>query len=358
MAASVSSASTPGLPERRPSTSDVSASSKQPHFLARTASGSSNASTSSVESRMSYADLLSTNVAVSDELSPYDTAFEAPDLYDFGKTADKLSFMVGVVDLVFTAFCLGMFTEYFFYIHTVKACILIPLRVYLYRKQNWHYFCFDFCYYTNVLILLYVWGFYNSSQLFKILFSFSCGPLTFAIITFRNSLVFHSLDKITSCFIHISPPVLCWTLRWASRLSQHPNTSFTVCGDAECSSSFFDMTILPLLPYFIWQLMYYLKVVVLGREKIKERKYQTSLTYLAEQKNIIASVINCKGPEWQPVVFMIVQFGFTFATMIPAKLYYDSFFFHSAYLCVMMLVCVWNGAGFYFEVFNKQRTAE
>lgn len=34
-------------------------------------------------------------------------------------------------------------------------------------------------------------------------FLFSSGPLASAIITWRNSLVFHSLDKVTSLFIHI-----------------------------------------------------------------------------------------------------------------------------------------------------------
>src|SRR4051794_7827254 len=31
------------------------------------------------------------------------------------------------------------------------------------------------------------------------------GPLAWAIVTWRNSMVFHSLDKITSMFIHITP---------------------------------------------------------------------------------------------------------------------------------------------------------
>lgn len=35
----------------------------------------------------------------------------------------------------------------------------------------------------------------------------SNGPLLWAIITWRNSLVFHDLDKITSVMIHAFPPI-------------------------------------------------------------------------------------------------------------------------------------------------------
>ena len=33
------------------------------------------------------------------------------------------------------------------------------------------------------------------------------GPLMFAIIVWKNSLVFHSLDKLTSFFLHAFPPI-------------------------------------------------------------------------------------------------------------------------------------------------------
>jgi hypothetical protein len=39
------------------------------------------------------------------------------------------------------------------------------------------------------------------------------GPLASAIITWRNSLVFHSLDKVTSLFIHMYPPLVLTVIR-------------------------------------------------------------------------------------------------------------------------------------------------
>ena len=42
------------------------------------------------------------------------------------------------------------------------------------------------------------------------------GPLLWAVPLFRNSLVFHSLGKIISAFIHISPALVVFVIRWYS----------------------------------------------------------------------------------------------------------------------------------------------
>jgi hypothetical protein len=34
------------------------------------------------------------------------------------------------------------------------------------------------------------------------------------VLAWRNSLVFHSLDKTTSLFIHLTPNILLYALRW------------------------------------------------------------------------------------------------------------------------------------------------
>jgi hypothetical protein len=48
------------------------------------------------------------------------------------------------------------------------------------------------------------------------------GPLASAIITWRNSLVFHSLDKVTSLFIHVYPPVVLTVIRWVNWVRSRP----------------------------------------------------------------------------------------------------------------------------------------
>ena len=83
--------------------------------------------------------------------------------------------------------------------------------------MKFHYFLFDFCYFTNILLLIYLWlippGLF-AGNMFVVLFCFANGPLLWAVALWRNSLVFHSVDKMTSMFIHISPALTVTTLRW------------------------------------------------------------------------------------------------------------------------------------------------
>ena len=67
------------------------------------------------------------------------------------------------------------------------------------------------------MLLVYLWLIppgMIAGNIFVILFCFANGPLLWAVALWRNSLVFHSVDKMTSMFIHISPALTVTTLRW------------------------------------------------------------------------------------------------------------------------------------------------
>ncbi len=52
----------------------------------------------------------------------------------------------------------------------------------------------------------------------RVLVAISCGcsppEMAWSVLAWRNSLVFHSLDKTTSLFIHLTPNILLYALRW------------------------------------------------------------------------------------------------------------------------------------------------
>jgi hypothetical protein len=54
-------------------------------------------------------------------------------------------------------------------------------------------FLLDFCYYCNLLLLAQLWIWPNEPRLFIVVFCAVNGPLAWAVILFRNSLVFHSI---------------------------------------------------------------------------------------------------------------------------------------------------------------------
>ena len=98
------------------------------------------------------------------------------------------------------------------------------------------FFTIDFCYYVNVM---YFWCIAShalaqspahmsvvqswigkttlrdvNTFLLRVLFANTTGPLLSAVWVWKNSAVFHSLDKMTSLFIHIIPALLSFTQRW------------------------------------------------------------------------------------------------------------------------------------------------
>uniref|UniRef100_A0A7S0YL22 Glycerophosphocholine acyltransferase 1 n=1 Tax=Polytomella parva TaxID=51329 RepID=A0A7S0YL22_9CHLO len=127
---------------------------------------------------------------------------------------DKGSFFVGASLLWIASFWLGSCPETFYQFYGAAGLVLMAIRWTIYWRRRWHYYLFDFCYFANLVLVVHIWVFPRSSLLAKITFAFDTGPLTLAIVAFRNSLVFHDVDKVTSIFMHIVPAMASWAERW------------------------------------------------------------------------------------------------------------------------------------------------
>ena len=65
----------------------------------------------------------------------------------------------------------------------------------------------DICYFVNLSVMVQTNWFPDHLTWFKANYVLCMGPVLTAIVTWRNSLVFHSLDKLTSFFLHAWPPL-------------------------------------------------------------------------------------------------------------------------------------------------------
>jgi hypothetical protein len=101
-----------------------------------------------------------------------------------------------------SALVFGLAPEWIPILYTVQSGFYLPTRIWTYKRKAWHYFLWDMCYYVNLLDLVWMWFFPSNTIFFTACYLLSLGPLASAIVTWRNSLVFHSLDKVTSLFIH------------------------------------------------------------------------------------------------------------------------------------------------------------
>jgi hypothetical protein len=124
----------------------------------------------------------------------------------FVRLVDKLSFILGVLLLIANTYILGRYPNDFYYtFHVFVVITLVLYRFWNYKSKGWHYYLFDFCYFANTLILVYLTLLPQNDVLFKVFFVYANGPFGVAIPAFKNSMIFHKIDNLISLTIHIIP---------------------------------------------------------------------------------------------------------------------------------------------------------
>ncbi|KAI1306545.1 hypothetical protein EDD11_004708 [Mortierella claussenii] len=266
---------------------------------------------------------------------------------------DKVAFTLGMFECCCTPWLVAQYPEWIPFVHTLQASVLIVVRYVLYKKKSWHFFLLDMCYFVNVIVILYLYVFPQSQALFGAVWLLSHGPLGFAIVTWRNSLVLHSLDKVTSVYIHMSPPIALYTVRWLYPDPNHVRYPALKGMDMLPTVSSLEAAI---VLYLTWQVAYYVFVVVRQREKIQAGKRVTSYTWLLNDPKggAISKVAHTFGEKYSIVTFMGMQLIYTFVTCLFALVLYRNFKLNTVFLVGLFIVSVWNGASYYMEVFSKQ----
>jgi hypothetical protein len=112
---------------------------------------------------------------------------------------EKASFMAAVMNIFVSGYLVGLHPDIFPYWYTGQLFYFMPIRFFTYHKKGYHYFLADLCYFVNILVVLSVWVFPQSKRLFIATYCLAYGNNAVAIIMWRNSLVFHSMDKVVRC---------------------------------------------------------------------------------------------------------------------------------------------------------------
>jgi len=282
---------------------------------------------------------------------------------NFVKTKDKVAFTGGVINVILTTVIASRFPSLLPLWFLLWSCILLAVRFYLYHSQHFHYFMLDFCYLANLLFIFYLFCYPTSPHLFILNMTNANGPLLWAVVMWRNSLVFHDLDKITSTFIHCLPVIVSFIVRWVPESGEH-----AVCLNPECSVSFMDIIVPHMVFFVFWEICYYLKTEVIDKDRLDaDERLITSFRYLKksaeskEQKSIGYRFMTAFGPKYQVLMFMIIQGMYHLTTILTVKFMYEYMYFHLLVISAVFSICVWNGSTFYivkFTVAYQKRMAQ
>jgi hypothetical protein len=290
------------------------------------------------------------------------------------KWIDKLSFTVGIFCFGITEFIVLKRPEIYWVWFSTIMFALLSFRIYSYSVKRWGFFMFDFCYYAVITTMAYTIFYPHNVMFGQINFMFCNGPLMVAILAWRNSLVFHSLDKMTSISIHSMGALLTFLARW------HPQGRNIMCDErlgagnitAECSSlNITSAVVWPIVGYVVWQLLQiFLTEIVFSSMITNDMTLQTSIRWLCKDKRnamhqiaksicratgIFARTETFDGEAWKSkLIFWTMQLLYTVVTLLPGIIVYHSYWLHVAWLLVVMWSLVWNGASYYIEVFASR----
>ncbi|KAK1312180.1 hypothetical protein QJS10_CPA07g00331 [Acorus calamus] len=224
----------------------------------------------------------------------------------------------------------------------------------------------DFCYYANTIFMVMLLFFPKNEKLFMVCFSFAEGPLAWALIVWRCSLVFSSVDKIVSVLIHLLPGIVFFTIRWwdpttfeamfsGGTARQHASWPY-----AEDSSYLWTwLFVVPLAAYTLWQLIYFLIVDVLRRQRLlRDPEVMTSYRELSKKaqkaNNFWWRLSGLLGDDNRSVMYILLQAAFTVATMALAVPIFLSYEMHVTFQILKVSASIWNGGSFLLEVMPKQ----
>ncbi|KAI3867039.1 hypothetical protein MKW98_000252 [Papaver atlanticum] len=205
---------------------------------------------------------------------------------------NTVTHLVGV--LAFGAFCFlwGSRPQDIQYVYCFFYLTFVLMRWIYYRFKKWHYYLLDFCYYTNTIFLVMLIFYPKNEKLFMVCFSFAEGPLAWALIVWRCSLVLRSLDKIISVLIHLLPGIVYFTIRWwdlATFEAMHPEGSTSQRASwlyVEDKSYLWTwLFVVPLDAHTLWQILYFLIVNVLRRQRLlRDPEVMTSYRKICNQR--------------------------------------------------------------------------
>lgn len=274
---------------------------------------------------------------------------------------EKVSFICGVLNIFISGYLVGAHPEWFHYWYTLQLLYFMPIRFYTYLKRGYHYFLADLCYFVNLLCVLSIWVFPNSKRLFISTYCLAYGNNAVAIAMWRNSLVFHSLDKVTSLFIHIMPCVTLHCLVHLLPLDLQA-TRFPAIYNIKTSEpsspehyTLPQMMLWATIPYAFWQLSYHVLITVRRREKIAAGR-PTSFTWLRRSyaPTILGKFVLSLPEYLQEPAFMGIQYVYACITMTPCPLWFWSRWASGGFLVVVFIWSVYNGATYYIDVFGKR----
>ena len=300
-----------------------------------------------------------------------------------------MSFCMGVLNVAASAFMLGRAPQFYWAYAGVKSVALNGVSYYLKRRDHQRLYLFDLCHvlsfaYTAASVAaLVAWAFpetrpavapyTSSSAAFRAAFALANGPLGVAVPTLANALVLHSPRQTAALFIHISPPIVTWALRWHPEAHERAFPGILPTrdlGDAEHAVAYEALVAPALCTYFAWWLAFAVWMMLDGRRRgnvgnagtagdNKSKTHDTVYhrTLGGAEANALGKLAgydpNVSHKKTPVAKYLLAHAVLCVALICVSPLFYRSYAAHTAFVCALLCCSVWNGARRYYWIMTK-----
>lgn len=296
-------------------------------------------------------------------------------LNEWQTTFSKCVFTLAILNIGLTCYILGANPESFYLLFTFKIVSLTTFRSLAFCKEGKHWLLVDFCYWVNFYFIYYLWVTPGNAKTFQILFMCANGPLAWAMLAFSHSMILHSWQHVTSVVIHASPMLVSFGLRWFTG----PESRFRVCqpgqyendweAGAYCSVSGWTLVTQAVTNFYLWWLvLYYVIVMFWMAEYLHTRGFQTlfdRVTTKGIMKRFLRPYMvtsprakTYHGNFLAKAVYLSIHCVYGVVTMSIIAPFFNNFYFHFFYCMLLAMVTAWNGAGFYFSAFGRDKRGQ
>ena len=233
--------------------------------------------------------------------------------------------------------------------------VLVLLRFVEYKSKQWHYFFFDYCYFVCAGSWVYIIGWPKSPTLFYMICMNSFSPLLNYFIIFKPKLIFQSREALTSFFMHYTPGLLFWVLRYfntAENGGRYLSTTQIEVGLKGWSSQLW-VFFLGMGFYTAWVIFYYLFIFQIRKKKIKTCNYPTLFSYTVDDFKRFNGLILHFGERWAPLSYMTLHLVQGLLGNLMSLLLINFQWVSICALAFYIVFPIWNSSVYYFEHFSR-----
>lgn len=106
----------------------------------------------------------------------------------------------------------GFLVDLNFYVYVT----LVSIRIYRFSKHRLAYYLVDYCYAGNTMVWFGLYFFRYSPIAFSMAYYFGVGSLGWSIVAWNNGYILHSIDQMTTVYIHHTCFVVLTAMRWSN----------------------------------------------------------------------------------------------------------------------------------------------